>query len=117
MTPISYTPSIENPKDLITETIPSDNDSQCDIILQVEPSRRLTNLCGVPVLIVTSEAGYHAHYDHATVAYLKQAGVGVTWLNLPANGVQGNGHFMFLEHNSLDIAQKVHTWVDSLEGG
>jgi hypothetical protein len=36
---------------------------------QTEPARQLPTLKGVPILIVTSEAGYHAPYDHCTSEY------------------------------------------------
>ena len=83
----------------------------CDIIKQADPPRKLANLSKMPVLIVTGESGYHAHYDHATVAYLRQAGVQLEWLNLPEVGVRGNGHFMFLEENSDEIAELVQQWL------
>src|SRR5215470_9304784 len=34
---------------------------------QSEPARKLVNLQNTPILIVTSEASYHAPYDHCTV--------------------------------------------------
>jgi hypothetical protein len=43
----------------------------------------------IPVLVMTSEASYHAVYDYCTVAYMRQAGVGVKWLNLPEAGIHG----------------------------
>ena len=38
---------------------------------------------------MTSEASYHAVYDYCTVAFMRQAGVGVEWLNLPEVGIHG----------------------------
>jgi pimeloyl-ACP methyl ester carboxylesterase len=40
---------------------------------QAQPARKLTNLKDIPVLIISSEASYHASYDHCTAAYLKPA--------------------------------------------
>lgn len=37
--------------------------------------RQLKNLAGIPVLVVTAEASYHAVYDHCTARYLHEAGV------------------------------------------
>lgn len=109
--PISYDPPLSQGEQLVTMTIPSENSRKCEVILQTEPPRRLANLSQTPVLIVTSESGYHAYYDHATVAFLKQAGVDVTWLNLPEVNVRGNGHFMFLEKNSLEVAEHIRMWL------
>ena len=41
---------------------------------QKEPARKLPNL-KMPILVLTSEASYHAPYDHCTVKFLQQAGV------------------------------------------
>jgi len=79
---------------------------------QAEPARKLVNLQSVPILIVTSEASYHAPYDHCTVRYLAQAGVKSTFIRLPDVGVHGNGHMMMLEKNSDDIAKVMADWLD-----
>ena len=70
-------------------------------------SRRASspNVAKVPILIVTSEASYHAGYDHCTAAYLTQAGVKNTLIRLADVGIHGNGHMMMLEKNSDDIAR------------
>lgn len=109
--PLEYDPPITKPSELSTFTKVSNKPEVCDQILQEEPARRLPNLARIPILIVTSEAGYHAHYDHATVEYLRQAGVAVDWLDLPEVGIKGNGHFMFMERNSNEIAEHVHQWL------
>lgn len=109
--PISYDPPLSNDEQLVTTTIPSQSRFECDTILQKEPVRRLSNLSRIPVLVVTGESGYHAFYDHATVAFLRQAGVDVTWLNLPEVNVRGNGHFMFLEKNNIEVAEHIHDWL------
>ena len=69
----------------------------------------------VPVMMVTSESGFHSVYDYCTVEYLKQGGVTVDWLNLTAAGVRGNGHFVFLEKNSAEIVLMVESWVTEIE--
>jgi len=80
--------------------------------LQAEPARKLPNLAKVPILIVVGEASYHATYDHCTAAYLKQAGVPVTFVNLKNDaGIAGNGHMMMLEKNSDEIAALLETWT------
>jgi pimeloyl-ACP methyl ester carboxylesterase len=78
---------------------------------QQEPARKLVNLQNTPILIVTSEASYHASYDHCTVRYLAQAGVKTTFIRLPDVGIHGNGHMMMLEKNSDQIADVIERWL------
>ena len=73
--------------------------------LQAEPARQLANLKGIPILIVTGEASYHAPYDHCTSAFLRQAGVKHDFVRLADVGIRGNGHMMMLEKNNLEIAR------------
>jgi len=80
--------------------------------VQPEPARKLANLQNTPILVVTSEASYHAVYDHCTVRYLAQAGVKSTFLRLPDAGIRGNGHMMMLEKNSDAIAKEMADWRD-----
>jgi pimeloyl-ACP methyl ester carboxylesterase len=79
---------------------------------QAESARKLVNLRSTPILIVTSEASYHAAYDHCTVRYLAQAGVKSTFVRLPDAGIHGNGHMMMLEKNSDAIAGVMADWLD-----
>ena len=79
--------------------------------LQKEPARKLKNLANIPVVVVMSEASYHAPYDHCTVAYLRQAGVRTDFIKLAEQGVRGNGHMMMLEKNSDDIAGVMEQWT------
>ena len=78
---------------------------------QAEPARRLPNLRGIPILILTSEASFHAAYDHCTAKYLAQAGVENDFVRLPDRGIRGNGHMMMLEKNSSEIASLVVDWL------
>ena len=80
---------------------------------QAGTPRRLANLAGVPTVIITGEASYHAAYDHCTVNYLRQAGVTVDFIRLANRGIYGNGHMMMLEKNSSEIAALVDSWLCS----
>jgi hypothetical protein len=60
---------------------------------------------------VTSEASYHAAYDHCTVKYLQQAGVHVNWIELGKAGIHGNAHMMMLEKNNTEIAAAMSAWI------
>lgn len=79
--------------------------------LQAEPARQLVNLKGLPILIVTAEASYHAPYDHCTSKFLRQAGVEHDFVRLADVGIRGNGHMMMLEKNNLDIARYLRVWI------
>jgi pimeloyl-ACP methyl ester carboxylesterase len=79
--------------------------------LQAEPARKLVHLAGIPILILTAEASYHAPYDHCTSAFLRQAGVAHDFVRLPEIGIRGNGHMMMLEKNNLAIAAFLRDWI------
>jgi pimeloyl-ACP methyl ester carboxylesterase len=79
---------------------------------QAEPARQLVNLKKMPIAVVTSEASYHAPYDHCTVKFLEQAGVKPTHIKLAALGIKGNSHNMMQEKNSDDIAAVIYGWLD-----
>jgi pimeloyl-ACP methyl ester carboxylesterase len=81
---------------------------------QKEPARKLAVLNHIPLLVVTSEASYHAPYDDCTVAYLRQAGVTLDDVHLPDRGIHGNAHMMMLEKNNGAIAAVFAGWLDKL---
>jgi len=62
----------------------------------------------------TTEACYHAAYDHCTAGYLAQAGVKVTALRLGdhgIHGIHGNGYMVMLEKNNLQVAGVIAGWL------
>ncbi len=81
-----------------------------------EPSvpYHLTHLAAVPVLIVTSEASYHAPYDGCTAQFLGGGGVHVEHMRLAERGIHGNAHMMMLEKNSDAIAAVIGEWTDGV---
>lgn len=94
-----------------TATIPAEDADHQECIIQAEPAKKLVNLEHIPVLIVTGEASYHAPYDYCTVKYLKQIGVQVERMELGMEGIHGNGHKMFMEQKNLEIAGRIHKWL------
>jgi pimeloyl-ACP methyl ester carboxylesterase len=80
---------------------------------QKEPARQLTHLHNIPVVIITSEASYHASYDHCTAQFLAQAGVKNEFIRLADRGIHGNGHMMMLEKNNLQIAALMADWLST----
>lgn len=109
--PIAYSPAVVNPAtDLVTTTIPATHPDEVGCVIQADdpPPRQLANLQRTPVVLVTSEASYHAPYDWCTVRFLRQAGVSTEHVRLADWGLRGNGHMMFLEKNSDVVAALVH---------
>ena len=112
-TPITYAPAVTNPSQLsfVQDSTPEGPDLvRC--WRQTEPARQLPTLKGIPILIVTSEAGYHAPYDDCTSEYLTQAGVPNTHVHLGKVGIHGNGHMMMIEKNNLEIAALINGWIE-----
>ena len=85
-----------------------------DLLACWEPKvpHRLANFGGFPILVLTSEASYHAPYDQCTVEFLKGAGANVDHIRLADRGIHGNAHMMMLEKNSDDIAGVIGGWID-----
>lgn len=117
--PMTYSPPVTDPlKDLVKQVVHPKEPGQLPFSIQADspPPRQLVNLLETPVLVVTGEASYHAPYDWATVAYLRQAGVKKTeHLVLAEHGIKGNGHMLFLEKNSDQIASLVEEWINKLK--
>jgi pimeloyl-ACP methyl ester carboxylesterase len=116
--PITYDPPVLLPDvDLVKQTIaaPTTATVPCTIQADDPAPRQLVNLKNIPVLLLTAEASYHAPYDWCTVRYLQQAGVNVEHLELSGIGIRGNGHLMFLEKNSDEVAKVVEQWMGGIE--
>ncbi|VUC35798.1 unnamed protein product [Clonostachys rosea] len=75
---------------------------------------QLYHLKKVPHAVITAEASSHSIFDWATVAFMQQAGLQVSWLRLEELCIRGNGRLMFLEKNSDEIAQVLHKWMARL---
>ena len=111
--PLTYDPPAKDASEL--KFVQQDKADAPDLVrcyAQAEPARQLPNLQKMPVLVVTSEASYHAPYDHCTVKYLRQAGVQAAWLKLAEHGIHGNSHVMMMEKNSRAIADQIIAWAD-----
>ncbi|KAJ5747295.1 uncharacterized protein N7511_008991 [Penicillium nucicola] len=112
--PLTYSPDLTDPLDFVKQVIPSNSSLYSDCVIQAESPapRQLVNLVHVPVLVVTTESSYHAPYDWCTVKFLKQAGVPAQHLQLADIGIHGNGHMVFLEKNSLQVASVLQQWME-----
>jgi pimeloyl-ACP methyl ester carboxylesterase len=110
--PLTYDPAVHSASDIaIVQEPQADGPDLVRCWKQADPPRRLANLHGIPVLIVTGEASYHAPYDHCTAKFLAQAGVPNTHVRLADQGLHGNGHMMMLEKNNLEIAALLGKWI------
>lgn len=110
--PIHYSPPLQSPDDLHPrreEKVDAPDLANC--WAQGDPPRTLVNLQKVPVLIVTTEASYHAVYDHCTSKYLTRAGVKNTHVYLADVGIHGNAHYVMVEKNNLEVAAFLHKWI------
>jgi pimeloyl-ACP methyl ester carboxylesterase len=95
---------------------PPDGSGLLPCLVQREPARKLPQLAKVPMVVVSSEASYHAQYDYCFIKFLKQAGVMADHLELGKEGIHGNAHLMFMEKNSDEVAGAVHKWISKTIG-
>jgi pimeloyl-ACP methyl ester carboxylesterase len=110
--PMTYDPPISDPSQLqIEQQTTADKPDLVKCWQQKAPVHTLVNLRGIPVILIASEASYHAAYDHCTARYLTQAGVKVDFTRLAEHGIHGNAHMMMLEKNNLEIAGLITTWL------
>lgn len=110
--PLTFEPSVSSASEIKTQEYKSEGKDLVPCLLQKEPAKKLKNLKNTPILVVTSEAGYHAMYDHCSVRFLQQAGCSKTeFLRLQDVGIHGNSHMFFMEKNNLDIAKELAKWI------
>ena len=111
--PLAYDPPVKDPTELtFVRQAKPDASNLVRCWAQAEPARTLVNLRSIPVLVVQTEASYHAPYDHCTFAYLQQARVStVRFVRLADVGIKGNGHMLMLEKNNLEIAAVAERWL------
>ncbi|KAE8147585.1 Alpha/Beta hydrolase protein [Aspergillus avenaceus] len=114
--PLTFEPAVTDPEtDLVRQVIPSNSTSRSPCVIQADhpTPRKLVNLQNVPTLVLTTESSYHAPYDWCTVKFLKQAGVSAEHMQLGELGIHGNGHMVFMEKNSDEVAEQIQKWIES----
>lgn len=110
--PLTYSPPIKDASELkFVQEDKAEGTGLVRCYAQQAPARQLPNLQKMPILVLTSEASYHAPYDHCTVNYLQQAGVKPTFIRLADIGIHGNSHVMMLEKNNKEIAAVIEKWL------
>jgi pimeloyl-ACP methyl ester carboxylesterase len=111
--PMTYSPAVTDPAQLgLVPKAVTDDPYVTECYAQTEPAHKLINLAKVPMMLLTSEAGYNTLWDPCTYRYLVQAGVRPDWVRLEKIGIRGNSHFMFIENNSDQIAGLVQKWIE-----
>jgi pimeloyl-ACP methyl ester carboxylesterase len=111
-TPIAYSPAVTDATGL--KWVREEKADAPDLAVcwtQAAPARQLVNF-KMPIAVVTSEASYHAPYDHCTVKFLQQAGVKTDFIKLADLGIKGNSHVMMQEKNSKEIAAAIYQWLE-----
>jgi len=109
--PMTYDPPIKDAAELqLARQEKPDAPDLVRCFQQAAPARRLPHLAGIPILILTSEASYHAPYDHCTAKWLAQAGGANEFIRLVDHGINGNGHMMMLEKNNLQVSAFLRRW-------
>jgi pimeloyl-ACP methyl ester carboxylesterase len=74
---------------------------------------RLKKLNGMPVAVVTAEAGASAASDPGIVTTLQQAGAAVEHIKFAERGVRGNGPLVMMEKNNREALQPILDWLES----
>jgi pimeloyl-ACP methyl ester carboxylesterase len=110
--PVTYDPAVNDPSEIKTVTVKSTEMGVADYKLQAEPARKLKNLQGIPIVIVTSEGSFAAPGNPGGIAYFKQAGCKAEELRLVDHNIHGNGHMMMVERNNKEVLAVITDWID-----
>jgi hypothetical protein len=112
---IGYDPPITDCSQLNTIVVGPDlpGNRSCYMQSTNGTAHTLPNISKVPYIALTGAASPHITYDHCIIDYLEQVGVKADWIKLGDLGIEGNGHFLYLEKNNLVIAEVVEEWMQS----
>jgi pimeloyl-ACP methyl ester carboxylesterase len=80
--------------------------------VQQEPAKKLVNFKNIPTLQMSAEASFGAPTAHCNALFLKSAGVPVDFIKLGDIGIHGNGHFLMLEKNNMEVAGVIADWLN-----
>ncbi|PYS30658.1 MAG: hypothetical protein DMG11_04385 [Acidobacteria bacterium] len=110
-TPFVFDPPVKDPAELKLKDMPSPTGQGQGYKLQGEPARKLKNLQGIPIALITAESS--GRNTAAKMAFLKQTGCTVEDVQLKDRGILGNGHFMMLETNRRQVFDVIAGWLQS----
>ena len=109
--PVAYAPPVKDVSEIKLVDVPSPEEGVAPYKLQAEPARKLKNLQGIPIVIVTSEGSFASPGNPGAVAYFKQAGCQAEEMRLTKLGIHGNGHMMMVERNNRQVLQPILDWM------
>lgn len=109
--PVAYDPPVSDPSEIKTKVVTPTEPGMQPYRLQEEPARKLKNLQGIPIVIVTAEASFASPGNPGAIAYFKQAGCKAEELRLVDRGIHGNGHMMMVEKNNRQVLQPILDWI------
>ncbi len=107
--PLHFEPPVQSPEEFRLRLLSSPGEGLLDGWV-LDEERRLPRLT-MPILLVTSEASYHAQFDHLLSYVMDQLQVRHEYLRLEEAGIRGNSHMMMLEKNNLEIADYLIRWI------
>ena len=84
--------------------------------LEASAPRRLPNLAGIPIAVVSSESSQLGLFADEFVGFLRAAGCDADHLHLPDHGVRGNGHGIMLERNNREALGVILEWLEANVG-
>ncbi|MBL8552475.1 MAG: alpha/beta fold hydrolase [Hyphomonadaceae bacterium] len=108
---MTFAPTVNDPAELAPVQQPSQGPDLQGCWVASGPARTLPNLVGVPIMIISSEAGFHAQYTQCMSQFLTQFGVANELVRLEEHGLPGNGHLLLIEKNNLEIAALIDAWL------
>jgi pimeloyl-ACP methyl ester carboxylesterase len=109
--PVTYDPPVSDPSEIKRTQVKPSEAGVNPYFLQEEPARKLKNLQGIPMVIVTSEASFASPGNPGAVAFLKQSGCKAEELRLVDHNIHGNGHMMMVEKNNREVLEPILNWI------
>jgi pimeloyl-ACP methyl ester carboxylesterase len=111
--PLTFDPPVKTVEDFgLIRQAKADSPDVIRCWQQKEPAHKLVNFKDIPTLQMSAEASFGAPMAHCNAAYLKSAGVPVDFIRLADIGIRGNGHFLMLEKNNMEIAGVIADWLN-----
>jgi pimeloyl-ACP methyl ester carboxylesterase len=111
--PLTFDPPVKGVEDLhLVQQQKADSPDVVRCWEQSEPYHKLANFKDIPTLQMSAEASFGAPMAHCNYRFLKSAGVPVDFIRLADIGIHGNGHFLMLEKNNLEIAAVIADWLE-----
>jgi pimeloyl-ACP methyl ester carboxylesterase len=111
--PITYDPPVKGVEDF--KLVRQDKPDSPDVARcweQKEPLKKLVNFKDIPTLQMSAEASFGAPTAHCNYMFIKSAGVPVDFIKLGDIGIHGNGHFLMLEKNNMEVAAVIADWLN-----